>query len=694
MSVSASSRRVPLAWLLLAAGWLLASAMAHAAEPDAAQRAAFKQAYAAAQQGGDGWRPLASGLRDYPLYPYLQAAALQHDIQQIDRASVEAYLAQYPDWIPAADLRRAFLRELARRQDWGTFLALYQPGLGDTLACDALQARLAGGGTLDFERDLAGLWAKPNLPDACDPVLAAAHDQGLLTDARLWTRIDRAADAGQAGTIASLVAWLPTAERATAQQLVLALRDPTAALAAASDWPDGTRQRQAATLALIRLARRQASSADTAWQKLQSRFRFSEAQRNRILQTLALYHATDFDDGALARLIALPAAAQTDGTREWRVRVALAQQDWSAVLAGLDAMPASQRQDGEWQYFRARALAALGHDDEARQLFEAQADKPTFFGFLSADRLDQPYAICPLTLADDPQREQVLLANPGLLRAFELYAVDLPKLARREWTRALQDADPATQRIAADMANRRGWYDRAVFTMSSGDALRLYDLRFPLASQDGLVPQAEQAGIEPAWAYGILRAESAWVSDARSGADARGLMQLVPATAALVARRNGLAWTGGDSLYDPAVNIALGTRYLAQVAARFNGAPWLASAAYNAGPNRVDQWVSARNTLPPDLFIATIPYKETREYVARVMDYSVMYDWRLHGKVLPMSDRLTPIGQAYALPNSLTPRKPVDCPAPPPAPTSSVQVPAAAATAGGVAPAAASSRHR
>lgn len=663
MSVSASSRRVPLAWLLLAAGWLLASAMAYAAEPDAAQRAAFKQAYAAAQQGGDGWRPLASGLRDYPLYPYLQAAALQHDIQQIDRASVESYLAQYPDWIPAADLRRAFLRELARRQDWGTFLALYQPGLGDTLACDALQARLAGGGTLDFERDLAGLWAKPNLPDACDPVLAAAHDQGLLTDARLWTRIDRAADAGQAGTIASLVAWLPAAERATAQQLVLALRDPTAALAAASDWPDGTRQRQAATLALIRLARRQASSADTAWQKLQSRFRFSEAQRNRILQTLALYHATDFDDGALARLIALPAAAQTDGTREWRVRVALAQQDWSGVVAGLDAMPASQRQDGEWQYFRARALAALGHDDEARQLFEAQADKPTFFGFLSADRLDQPYAICPLTLADDPQREQVLLANPGLLRAFELYAVDLPKLARREWTRALQDADPATQRIAADMANRRGWYDRAVFTMSSGDALRLYDLRFPLASQDGLVPQAEQAGIEPAWAYGILRAESAWMSDAQSSADARGLMQLVPATAALVAKRNGFDWGGGDTLYDPVTNIALGTRYLAQMAARFNGSPWLASAAYNAGPNKVDQWLAARGTLAPDLFVATIPYKETREYVARVMAFSVIYDWRLSGDtVVPLANRMGPIGQPYALPTAATARRAVACP--------------------------------
>ncbi len=671
MFVCGLPRRVWLTCLMLAGGWLLAGTGAHATPPDDAQRAAFKQAYAAARQGGSAWQALATGLRDYPLYPYLQEAALEHDIQQVDRATVESYLTQYPDWIPAADLRRAFLLELARRQDWSNFLAMYQPGLGDALSCDALQARLANGERLDFDKDLAALWTKPSLPDACDPVLDAAHDQGLLTRDRLWTRIDSATDAGQAGTIANLADWLPAADGASAKQLALALRDPATALAKAASWPDTPRTRQAATLALARLARRQADAADTAWQQLQAHFSFSEQQRDRVLQVLALFHATDFDDHALGRLIALPAAAQTDATREWRVRLALARQDWSAVLAGIDAMPASQQQDGEWQYFRARALAALGRSGDARRLFREQAGHATFFGFLAADRLDQPYAICPLTLADDAQREQALLTNPGLLRAFELYAVDLPGLARREWTRALHGADQATLRIAADLANRRGWYDRAVFTLSSGDALQLYDLRFPLASQDGLVPQASQAGIEPAWAYGILRAESAWMSDAHSGADARGLMQLVPDTAELVAKTNGLNWSGGDTLYDPAVNIALGTRYLAQMAARFDGSPWLASAAYNAGPNRVDQWLAARGTLAPDLFVATIPFKETREYVARVMAFSVIYDWRLHGAAVPLDVRMGAIGQPYGLPDATTVRRPISCPVAEPATASS-----------------------
>ncbi|GAB2553639.1 transglycosylase SLT domain-containing protein [Rhodanobacter koreensis] len=677
MSVSTLPRRVSRACMLLAAGWLLASTTAWASEPNASQRAAFRQAYAAAQQGGDGWRSLAGGLRNYPLYPYLPAAALEHDIQQIDRATVESYLKQYPDWIPAADLRRDFLLELARRQDWNGFLALYQPGLGDALSCDALQAQLANGGALDFDKDLATLWTKPNLPAACDPVLNAAHDQGLLTTARLWTRIDRAADAGQAGTIAGLANWLPADDSAAAQRLALALRDPAGAAAAAASWPDTSRNTQAVTLALSRLARRQSASADSAWQQLQARFSFSEPQRNQILHALALFHATDFDDGALARLIALPPAAQTDASREWRVRVALAQQEWSAVLAAIDAMPPDQQQNGEWRYFRARALAATGQTGPAQALYASLARETTFFGFLAADQLGQPYAICPTAPIDDPHQQQALLAQPGLQRAFELFMVDLPKLARREWARALDGADERTQVLAVKLADARGWYDRAAFTLNHGEAMHYYTLRFPLASQDGVVPQAEQAGIDPAWAYGILRAESAWMSDARSGADARGLMQLVPATAELVAKRNGLNWNGGDSLYDPSVNIELGTRYLAQMAERYNGAPWLASAAYNAGPNRVDQWVAARSKLAPDLFIATIPFKETREYVARVMDFSVMYDWRLHGKAVPLSDRMTAIGQPYSLPDAGTARRTVDCPAIAPTGT---PVPAASTT--------------
>ena len=111
------------------------------------------------------------------------------------------------------------------------------------------------------------------------------------------------------------------------------------------------------------------------------------------------------------------------------------------------------------------------------------------------------------------------------------------------------------------------------------------------------------------------------------------------------------------------MNIALGTRYLAEMAGRYNGSSWLASAAYNAGPNRVDQWLAERGSLAPDVFVATIPFKETREYVARVMAFAVIYDWRLHGDVVPLASRMKAIGQPYSPPTSGTVRRAVACPA-------------------------------
>ncbi|MGE7137291.1 transglycosylase SLT domain-containing protein [Luteibacter sp. NPDC031894] len=676
--------------LALAACGLAAAASASAAGTDA-ERARFRQAYAAAQQGGDAWRAQATGLESYVLFPYLEAAALEHDLRTLDRARVDAYLTRYPGLIPAADLRRDFLGELARRKDWTTFSAMYQPGLGDSLSCFALQAKLSRNEPLVFERDLAELWKKASLPNACDPVIAAAHDQELLTADRLWARIQVAADAGKGGTVASLAPWLPPADAPAAQRIAQALNDPAGALRDASTWPDTPRHRQALTLALQRMARKQSTAADSAWQSLSPRFTLTEQQRGAVENALALFHATDFDESALDRLAALPAGAQTDATREWRVRVALARQDWAAALAALDALGEAQKDDGEWRYFRAFVLAKLGRQAEAQALYRSVAQEATYFGFLAADRVDAAYAICPASMATDETREAALLSDPGLDRAFELYAVGLQKFARREWTAALAGRDADSKRLAADLAFRKGWYDRAVFGLSSGNALRLYEQRFPLARQDGVVEQASQAGIEAPWAYAIIRAESAWMSDARSGADARGLMQLLPGTAALVAKHNGLAWGGGESLYEPTTNIVLGTRYLAQMAARYNGAPWLASAAYNAGPNKVDQWVEARGTLEPDLFVASIPYKETREYVARVMAFAVIYDWRLNGNALAMSSRMTPLGRSYALPATGAVRKPVACPAPAvtkpaPATAPAVMEPAPAAASSAPAP--------
>jgi len=192
--------------------------------------------------------------------------------------------------------------------------------------------------------------------------------------------------------------------------------------------------------------------------------------------------------------------------------------------------------------------------------------------------------------------------------------------------------------------------------------LRLYTLRFPLARRDQIIRAARAAEIDPSWAYAIIRAESAWTADAHSSADAWGLMQLLPGTASQLAKSIKLRYGGARDLLDPDTNITLGTRYLGNMALRYDGSPWLASAAYNAGVDPVGRWLSARDALEPDFFIDTIPYKETREYVSRVLAFSVIYDWRLHGSALPLSSKLPRIGKAYSPPADDAQRKAVVCP--------------------------------
>ncbi|WHZ20346.1 MAG: Soluble lytic murein transglycosylase [Rhodanobacteraceae bacterium] len=628
-------------------GFALAAAAQPAVTPTLQrQRDAFRAAYAAAQNGQD-WQALAKSLTDYPLYPYLEAAALQHDIKTVAPAAIDAYLQRYAGLIPADDLRKSELLWLAQQKDWTTFRHFYQPGLGDALTCDDLQAKLAQGKPLEFERDLAALWQQTSLPSACDPVLAAAFAQGLLTPGRVWDRIERAADAGSAATVAQSAAWLTGDDAAAAQRIADALASPADLLKQAPTFADTKYNREAVARALIRLARRDSAQAIADWQALVPRFRFSDDQRDRVLAALALYNAVGFGPDAVARLAALPAAAQTDATREWRVRAAVAQGDWKAAAAALAALTPEQKQRDEWRYWQARVAQKLGEDAKALDDYASLAQQATFYGFLAADQANLPYSICPATLATDPVAERQIESIPGFARALEFFAIDMLPQARREWNRAFADLPPDQQRQAAALASARGWYDRAVFAFGKSGDLAYYALRFPLADKQRVIQAAHDAGIDPAWTFAIIRAETAWQTDAQSGADARGLMQLLPGTAKQVARRSGLPYDGADSLYDPAINIPLGARYLANLAQRFDGSPWLASAAYNAGPRNAQRWVDARGNLDPEAFILAIPFNETRDYVTRVMSFATIYGWRLHGEPIPVTSRLAAIGTPY-----------------------------------------------
>lgn len=646
---------------------VLAVVPVYAAQRDD-ERAAFRRALDAVEHGRD-WKKEAAALERYPLLPSLEALEFTRRLgktkkpDEIKADEVEALLARWPGTLAADDVRRAWLADRAKAGKWKDFRAAYVPGLGREFACHDLAARLADGEKLDFANDWATLWESSTaLPASCDGPLARSVESGVIDGAKLTLRIDRALDASQAGVIDELIAHLPAAERPAATQIALALRDAPAALKQAATWPDDARHRDAVVAAIKRLTRRDADGAADAYAKLKPRYKFSDRQKGDIAAAFALYRATEFDADALERLASVPAASQTDGTREWRVRVALAASNWPAALAALDALSDTQKADAEWRYLRARVLIKLDRKADAAPVFATLAREANFYGFLAADWSGEAYTICPLTIAADHDAEKTL-KDGALDRAFEWRAVDRLRDARREWDYAMARFTPAQRRLAADLAYREGWYDRAVFTLNKGEELKLYEQRFPLAREPQIRRESRATGLDPAWAYAIIRAESAWVEDARSSANALGLMQLLPGTAAQIAKSENVAYRRAEDLFLPDTNIALGTRYLSQMAGKYNGAPWLASAAYNAGPAPVARWIAARGDLEPDFFIASIPYRETREYVARVLAFSVIYDWRMNGKALALAARLPRAGQTYAAPNDDTPRKAVVCPA-------------------------------
>lgn len=590
-------------------------------------------------------------LDDYVLAPYLDYAALRRELRGLDARRARAFLAAEGDSQLGRQFLREWLVELARREDWAAFQADDSGDLpGTELACRRLQAGIALDGDEAALRDgLRGLWSTgQGLPDACDPVIAHGRARGWLDDAATWQRLRLAVEAGNGGLARFLARQLPAGQRAAGERLARAVADPEATLRAAAAWPDQPATREAATVALQRRARAAVESAIGHWQALSPRLAFSDAQRATVLREIAVFAAAGYRADAGDWLDRVPAAADDAQLAEWRLRTALAALDWPAALDLVEALPAEQAAAPRMRYWRARALAETGQADAARAAFAALAGEASFHGFLAADRAGLPYSLCPLEVAADPRRQRALRADVDLARALELHAVGWRGEAGRALQRALARAGAADRDQVLLMVAAQGWHDRAIHALASGEDLRKYALRFPLPRRATVEREAAANGLDPAWVLALIRAESAWQPDARSPADAWGLMQLLPGTGRQVAAQLGEPWQGTSTLLDPDRNIRLGSRYLADQAARFGGSPWLASAAYNAGPAPVQRWLDQRGDLPADVFIETIPYRETREYVARVLAFSVIYDWRLHGSARPLASRLPDPGQRPA----------------------------------------------
>lgn len=631
----------------LALAFALPVSTLHAqALPVPAPSPALKAAFETATRTGLDDIALA-GFRGQPLAGWLEYSALRKRLDSLPVATGQQFLKRYAAQAVSTAFRNDWLKALAARNEWNAFLDSWTNGIDDTsLRCLRLQAlmqlnRVDAAWTAEAQ----ALWRSSgeSLPAQCDPVFSLLSNQNGLPDTLRWERFDMAVDAARPEVMRSIASGLLSAEVAQANAYAAYFDAPDAQV---ETWPKTERSRKVASAALAKFAKASPDRVEALLPSVASTLGMNEQERGKVLYQIALWTVASYLPDSARRLANVPASAYDESLHEWRVREALSRSDWAAARQAIAAMPESQRNDSRWLYFAARTDELTGAAAQAKTLYAQAALKSDFHGFLAADRLGQPYTLCPWQPAQAPAAKQTVANDAALVRALQLYQLDRKGWAAREWSDALSRFTPEQRRLAVEVAQDNGWFDRGVFGLINvngkryPEEQRLYTLRFPLHHADSIRREATRNALDPAWVAAEIRAESVFDPSARSGADARGLMQVLPSTGAATAKKIGLPWQGDSSLYDPDTNIALGTAYLRQLMDRYGGKPYQVIAGYNAGPAPLNRWLTQRPDMDADFWIETISYKETRDYVARVLSFSTIYDWRLNGDAHRLIDRM------------------------------------------------------
>jgi len=388
------------------------------------------------------------------------------------------------------------------------------------------------------------------------------------------------------------------------------------------------------------LARKDAGLAAKKFQMIDGHFSWTQARRAGLLRDIALYSAVGLEQDTGTHMNRVPVLYRDSQLLEWWARFLLSRKDWPGLVTVIGQMPEDTRNDDRWQYWLAQAGIRSGQVDSPSGALLELASKANYYGFLAADELGLAYNICPLEPGIDAAEIKRIADIDGFKRALELRKAGLDNWATGEWSLAANRLAPAELKSVAALANRENWHDRVIFALGNSGDLQFYEWRFPLVWEADIKYAAAANKLDPAWVYGTIRSESAMLETARSSANALGLMQVTPATGKRVAKANGLEWSGSAQLKTVAGNLPLGTAYMGDLLRDFRHNPVLVSGAYNAGPNAVSRWLDTRPLGEAAIWIETLPYFETRDYIPRVLAFTTLYDWRLGGPVKRISVRM------------------------------------------------------
>lgn len=619
--------------LLLSLLFLVHSLLCIAAD-NSGQRQLFLQAQQALQQNNVKlFNTLKPQLTHYPLYPYLEYAELSKQLASTDETEVNAFLTRYADTPLAPKLRNQWLYILAQRQRWEDYLNYYQPTTQIELQCLRRQALLDREQPAAAFADIQKLWLTgQSLPQSCNRLLEQWQQQQGIANALLWQRLSLAIAAKNTALIQSLSAMLPENKQSQLKTWQKLYANPS--LLAQPDALQAKDPFSAFILAhcLQRLAEKDPGLASVLWDNLFKSYPFDQQQQGTIIRKIALSLAAANMPQAAAWLNRIPAVFMDSNSREWQIRLALSESNWPEIQRLLTQLPPREYNAPQWQYWLARTEEELGHTEQAIARYQNLAKNNHYYGFLATTRIGQdiPNRLKKTNLSSAEINPIAHL--PAIQRAHEFYSLGWLADARTEWQYGLRHLTPAQRYAAAYLATRWGWYECAINTANQANVGDDLTLRFPLAYRDLILTQAKEHSLDPAWIFAVIRQESAFKADARSHVGAMGLMQLMPSTAQLIARQLKQKLLREYEVLEINANVRFGSHYLKQLADRYHGNVILATAAYNAGPGRVHKWLTQRPYLISDVWIETIPWKETRNYVKNILAFQTIYQLHLREK--------------------------------------------------------------
>lgn len=580
------------------------------------------------------YKKLKESLKDYPLYPYLEYKELLKKLDAKNKAEIDRFMVTYKDSPLADRLRYMFVKQLEADKQYTLLQQYYSYGDDASLDCKILAHKLKNGSTIkQLSGDIEDLWSVPkSQPKDCDPIFNRWMKSGGMNHNIAYHRFYRTAHEGSIGLLKYLERFLDRNQRYITDLWVRVKKDP-GVVNRRNFFPGKDPNLEAPILvyAMKKLAWGDRERAYKVWQHTKNRIPLTQSHTNDIERTLFLALATENNAKALEWLDAdnLNKFITDDLVNHWKLAVLLRNGRWDTVKELYALLPMDQQQSNQWQYWNAIAQQNTGQTKESALTLKLLAEKRDYYGYLAATRLKQPLKLNHVPAPVPAEVMKKVENSDNVRRAKELFELERYINASREWRKHLKlmNSDAEIQ-AAAKIAHSWGWYNQGILTIAKSGYWDDTEVRFPTAFKDSYIEMAEKVKLPPQWLMGVSRQESAYGPLAVSPAGAYGLMQVMPATAKVYSRKFNIPYSSRRDLLKPHINIEMGSRYLELRYNQMEKNPIYASAAYNAGKHRIDQW-KPFGRHPTEIWIESIPYTETRDYIKKVMTYRAIYALKL-----------------------------------------------------------------